>query len=46
VLESFDVNFGPVHVIGQESGQELQIRSAQYEHESANDNLIHQCWHR
>merc|ERR1711892_630648 len=37
VLHSFDDNFGPVHVIG----QEVQIQSAQYENDSANDNLVY-----
>ena len=37
VLDSFDDNFGPVHVIG----QEVQIQSAQYDDESANDNLVY-----
>ena len=34
VLHSFDDNFGPVHVIG----QEVQIQSAQYE---SADNLVY-----
>jgi len=37
VLESFDDNFGPVHVIG----QEVQIPSAQYHPEPTNVNLVY-----
>jgi len=37
VLHSFDDSFGPVHVIG----QEVQIQSAEYENDSANDNLVY-----
>jgi len=37
VLHSFDDSFGPVHVIG----QEVQIQSAQYEDDAANDNLVY-----
>jgi len=37
VLHSFDDSFGPVHVIG----QEVQIQTAQYENDTANDNLVY-----